>query len=548
MCIVAALAVAQQDTIVNTKHNLSTSGPGPVQALSEDQVCIFCHTPHGARDVAPLWNRRDSTATYIPYDSPTLRASPGQPTGASKLCLSCHDGTIALGDLVSADSAIPMTGDGFMPAGGGLIGTDLRNDHPISFSYDEAQSESGGELVPAGSLDPAIHLDELGMLQCTSCHDPHDNQFGDFLVMDNREAALCRGCHAPFEFELSPHALSPATWSGAGEDPWPHTEYQNVRENSCLNCHQSHHAPGAVELLTDDLDEEVCYKCHDGSVAAEDIRAVFRKSYRHPVELFDGSHTPGESALEAAGHVECVDCHNPHRARDEAATAPLAPGAIRGVTGLDVNGNEVIEAEYEYEVCYKCHGNDDGAPLNTIRRLIPSVNVQQEFSPTSPSYHPVAAVGKAAFVPSLIPPLTVGSMIYCSDCHGNDDPGGPAGPHGSGREFLLKRRYDTGFAEETPAAYALCYGCHDRDSLLGDEGFEEHSRHIERASCSVCHDPHGIDYTEGSQTNNAHMINFDPAYVLPNNDGVLEYVSTGPGSGYCSLRCHNKNHRESDYP
>ncbi|MCX7016040.1 MAG: hypothetical protein NTW86_26370 [Candidatus Sumerlaeota bacterium] len=93
------LNAARGATIINSRHNLSVSGPGPVRALSEERVCIFCHTPHGGRADAPLWNRRDSAAAYIPYDSPTLKALPGQPTGSSKLCLSCHDGTIAMGDL-----------------------------------------------------------------------------------------------------------------------------------------------------------------------------------------------------------------------------------------------------------------------------------------------------------------------------------------------------------------------------------------------------------------------------------------------------------------
>lgn len=107
----AALApalAAQPGSVADTPHNLSVSGPGPIRAASEDRVCIFCHTPHGARATAPLWNRNDSTASYLPYDSPTLNADPGQPTGSSKLCLSCHDGTIALGS--TATGTIAMAG------------------------------------------------------------------------------------------------------------------------------------------------------------------------------------------------------------------------------------------------------------------------------------------------------------------------------------------------------------------------------------------------------------------------------------------------------
>ena len=72
-----------------SKHNLSVSGPSETKAVSESQICIFCHTPHRARqDIPYLWNRQEQTASYIPYQSSTLFAKVGQPTGASKLCLS----------------------------------------------------------------------------------------------------------------------------------------------------------------------------------------------------------------------------------------------------------------------------------------------------------------------------------------------------------------------------------------------------------------------------------------------------------------------------
>ena len=106
---------------------------------------MFCHTPHGANAAAPtpLWNRELSGATYIPYNSSSIEAvGIGQPGGSSKLCLSCHDGTIAIGSVNVLDGAqltlpIAMTGtetDGTMPAGAGAatgftrrLGTDLTN-------------------------------------------------------------------------------------------------------------------------------------------------------------------------------------------------------------------------------------------------------------------------------------------------------------------------------------------------------------------------------------------------------------------------------------
>ncbi|MCF6286415.1 MAG: hypothetical protein L3K26_14665, partial [Candidatus Hydrogenedentes bacterium] len=110
MTILWLIAGNANPDIENTKHNLSVSGPGTVKGSSETEICLFCHSPHTATAAVPLWNRTLPNLVYIPYSSSTLQSSPGQPTYASKLCLSCHDGTIALGSLESRDTPIAMTG------------------------------------------------------------------------------------------------------------------------------------------------------------------------------------------------------------------------------------------------------------------------------------------------------------------------------------------------------------------------------------------------------------------------------------------------------
>jgi hypothetical protein len=107
-----------------SKHNLSISSPGDVHATTESDICIFCHTPHNATGDGPLWNHQMSSAAYQPYTSSTLKATVGQPTGASRLCLSCHDGTVALGMVHSRSGGIAMNSP-MMPAGPNNIGTDL---------------------------------------------------------------------------------------------------------------------------------------------------------------------------------------------------------------------------------------------------------------------------------------------------------------------------------------------------------------------------------------------------------------------------------------
>ncbi|NIR43522.1 MAG: cytochrome C, partial [Gemmatimonadetes bacterium] len=97
----AAYAAAPSTSVTDShnKHNLSVyrqDGTNPTRSTVEERVCIFCHTPHHASEVTPLWSRFLSVASYTPYNSSTLKvsAAPGQPTGVSRLCLSCHDGTI----------------------------------------------------------------------------------------------------------------------------------------------------------------------------------------------------------------------------------------------------------------------------------------------------------------------------------------------------------------------------------------------------------------------------------------------------------------------
>ncbi len=147
--------------ISDTKHNLSISGPGPIKSTVEEEICVFCHTPHKARrDIPYLWNRADSTANYTTYESSTLYATVGQPTGASKLCLSCHDGTIALGAVLSRPTEIPFAGGiRFLPEGPSKLGTDLSDDHPVSFVYDENLAASNGELASPSSLTGRIRVD-----------------------------------------------------------------------------------------------------------------------------------------------------------------------------------------------------------------------------------------------------------------------------------------------------------------------------------------------------------------------------------------------------
>ena len=563
MSVVFALFLAPDSilanySVVSTKHNLSTSGPGPIKSESEEQVCIFCHTPHHANtdiDTTHLWSRDLNTDVYDLYGSKTMTAAPLQPRGYSRLCLSCHDGTIALG-VLHGGRTISVSGTGLADgkltaANRGFLGEDLSDDHPISFDYTLALANSNGELKPPANLDPRIKLEGGTSLECTSCHNPHSDPYGGkFLAVSNLRSGLCTACHDKTGWNSNSHATSEKTWNGSGTDPWPSSTDLTVEENGCGNCHRPHTAQG--QHLLNAVEESNCLVCHSGNVAAKNIaEEVDNKTYRHPVSdiLDSGVHDAAEDYSGIVEkHVECVDCHNPHQVNDSIKSAPLVPGRLAGVTGVMIDGTVINPAVNEYEVCFKCHG----ALANNVRRddAIPRVETQADnsvkFATTNPSYHPVLGPRNSGRS-TLLPPWISSSVLYCTDCHNNDTIGGPTGPHGSNNKHILVRKFET---SETPAAsynvadYALCFGCHDQNTLFGTTTkFKQHKTHVEmhtkKDRCVYCHDPHG-------STQNPGLINFDlrPGIVTSNGGRpiVYKYNDSEIKKTSCVLVCHGTVH------
>lgn len=545
---VAAVREGWAAGVADTKHNLATGGTG---ATSE--ICIFCHAPHNATPATPLWNRTLPTLVYTPYSSSTMQAAPGQPTHASKLCLSCHDGTIGLGQTLNP----PMpAGTGGTITGRANLTTDLSDDHPVSFAYTSALAAQDTELVDPSLLTGSVRLDRYGELQCTTCHDPHYTPYPKFLVKDNTYSGLCTTCHRKQGWAGSNHSTSTATWNGAGLDPWPHTDWTTVATNGCENCHSPHKAGQPLRLLNYAKEEDNCLSCHNGNVDRKNLSAEFQKAYRHPIASYTSIHDPTENFSTMPRHVECQDCHNPHAANSTTATAPAVSGPLLNVAGITSAGTRTDNAQYQYEVCFRCHSDNPNVPAPTIRRQILQPNIRLKLQLTNPSMHPVMGQGRSTTVPSLISPWTTTSRVYCTDCHSNNaGPGangtGPKGPHGSTWPFILEREYRTADnTTETAQVYAMCYKCHNRTSILNDQSFRYHHEHItgQNTPCSVCHDPHGISSTQGNATKNSHLINFDTTVVLPDpTTGRLEFNDLGTRTGRCYLRCHGESHSPKSY-
>lgn len=552
-------------SVVGSKHDLSVTGPGPIRAVSETNPCTFCHIPHAAS--GKLSARPDPKSAYLPYDSSTMSAKPGAPTGASRVCLSCHDGTIAVGRTIARD--IPTTGGSIAPGSRAHIGTDLRSTHPISFAPGPSQKT---RRPPAGD---AVKYDHGGQVQCTSCHDPHrqygDPQVGKFLVKASARSQLCLSCHDALQ--ASPSASSHANAVAQfGVREGNTTGRASVGEAGCEACHPSHHGDGKGRLLdrASGDDDAPCLRCHSGTVARRNIAAELSKRSAH-VSRDKGVHDAGEGRPGAAQrmpeaspaarrHVACVDCHDPHRASDRAATMASLSGALDGVWGVDRNGQRVEQVRFDYELCFKCHGDSVNQPapglanLSAPRRGAAETNLRLAFASDAASAHPVVAPGRGAPSPSLKPPWTTGSTISCGDCHASDGgPGaggsGPRGPHGSSFPFLLERSYATAdLTPESATAYALCYKCHDRAVVLSARSsFPEHVRHAGIAApCSACHDPHGVSARRSLPGANLHLVDFDTSIVQP-FQGARRYQSTGAGAGNCTLTCHGHDHNASAY-
>jgi len=191
-------------TIINSAHDFSSSN-------ADQQICVNCHTPHNS-DItvatAPLWNHDLTSGPFQPYTSPTMNATPGDPTGSSLLCLSCHDGTVAI-DSFGGN----VGGDFMLPSDEHYIGTDLRDDHPISFTYDTALANAdpglndpsattttiglGGDKTNTGLVsDLMLPADQV---QCSSCHDVHNGFVppaeASLLLITKQNSSICLTCH-----------------------------------------------------------------------------------------------------------------------------------------------------------------------------------------------------------------------------------------------------------------------------------------------------------------------------------------------------------------
>lgn len=243
LTVIGTVQAKGPSNIRNTVHNLSSIHPKKgtneineaYLSSNEDEVCIFCHTPHGGSLTGPLWNRPDTNnlEAYYHYKSDTssehLKALSfrREVNDESKLCLSCHDGSVSVHSILNTSNRTPggvplsqsgadntvtintlfnyvssRIGDSFDTDGASKDRTvDLMDDHPISLSYRDVLLTKSAEFV----ADPAkvrFFGGEEKRVECSSCHDPHVDymdplyvEYTPFLITSNKGSALCLACH-----------------------------------------------------------------------------------------------------------------------------------------------------------------------------------------------------------------------------------------------------------------------------------------------------------------------------------------------------------------
>jgi predicted CXXCH cytochrome family protein len=582
-------------------HYLGPGSKSPITGARPD-ACIYCHAPHSGLNVG-LWNQKLTTQNYTIYTSDTETNRGRQPklNSDSNQCLSCHDGTVAVGDTVVYGK---VTTHGSMYTAD-VFGSNMQSSHPFSLRLPLKDNiELAASLVArhrTADTTGAVKLID-GNVECTSCHNPHvqakDLISQNFLVKDSSSGQMCLACHDPnrqmsrqvnplADWTTSAHAVS----TGKISPQALLGNYTTVAADACISCHAPHNASGTARLLRGQ-NEQDCIACHNGAnISPMPPYANIFPEYAppkigHPFPTSTNPHDAAESVLlNNNRHATCVDCHNAHGSQIVGVFPP--PPLIRisqqDIAGIsDSDGISLLTpATNQYENCLRCHGTSSGKQVLPIYGYLPvravsagdPLNVIAQFEPSSTnmSSHPVmhTSINNSLPQPSLLPNMlnldginngrAMGTQILCTDCHNSDDNRefggkGPNGPHGSKWTHILERRYEFSQAPapgqtinnlfpnpdlSVNGPYALCGKCHNLSIVNSSASWSGHINHMKDGfTCSTCHTAHGMGATNGS-ISGERLINFDVNVVAPNGANPITY---NHAANTCVLVCHLTAH------
>ena len=612
--------------------------------------CGSCHDPHGPNHVTDIHTGqllpnlsliRGLIGTYVPQaiEPAIFQSRPGHFAFASAntpwtgICQGCHtqtnyhrnDSSSGHNHQVGDDcTTCHSHADGFKASGAGCLGC-----------HSTAQGSGGNrrQIVGPGAdfernsqhVSDGTNNQVVTDADCVVCHDQsaHKNNpetivllkapdGGASYVYDGAGASMetyCIDCHdadsslahgsQPFSDGKIPGNIS-QWW----DIPSAHssTSSSSLATEKCMACHggidstsaKEHNTHGTRqsdlhsdlvegEIVAND-EESLCFACHDADGgAATDIESRFYAVanggliYHHPVE--DWEQTPGRE-------VECQSCHNHH--------AATAANPLRGVTGVDIDGNPVGPGTanprqvLEYEICLKCHGDTYNASMNR------TTNKRLDFATNNSAFHPVAGPGRnrsTAMQNQLLGGLTIDSIILCSDCHNSEttadvngsaynSPSSPKGNHGSNIPWNLRAKYieDPASAQSTfvPGDFKLCLLCHDVAAFNGQDGngmtnfnsggdnfhryhLDDHSDSVTCANChynnhgsqDAAHTEYLIDGTRylnppvGYKTR---MVSFSPDMTgAGGSQNPTFVINTSSRERSCDVTCHGMNHENEPY-
>ena len=182
--------------IAGSAHDFS------MESWSDGKICEPCHTPHNSHNPGgpswahgPLWNHDNSLAVYTVYTSPTMDYPTGTPGTVSKLCLSCHDGTVAIDAFGGASGSTFMTGSAAVGSN-----SDLSNDHPIGIVWRHQTTRPNCTNYCHFIERKVKFFGPTTTVECASCHEPHNNSMnGKMLRAPLAGSELCFQCHTDKE-------------------------------------------------------------------------------------------------------------------------------------------------------------------------------------------------------------------------------------------------------------------------------------------------------------------------------------------------------------
>jgi len=579
-------------------HDLTPGSKSPITGARPGS-CFYCHAPHsGLATGQSLWNQTQTKATYQLYTSSTYHQKGQQPLlgSDSNLCLSCHDGTVAVGNTI-VEGQVTMTGSMYPQD---VLGTNLQSSHPFSLQLPIKDAiDLIASLASQGKTGDPKGLVTLinGNIECTSCHNAHvqaiDRLSQNFLVRDSSNAQMCLACHDPNR-TISGQVNPLAGWASSAHATATNKvaaganlgSYGTVAANACISCHTPHNAQGAARLLHGPNQQD-CAGCHSGgsnlTPGIPNVFAEFSKT-GHPFPGGNNTHDAAEDVLlNNNRHATCADCHNGHGSQQVVTFPP--PPAVRvsqnGVAGISAtDGITIVDPSVnQYENCLRCHGTSTGKVSNPIFGYLPlravsgsdPLNVIPQLAATATSSHPVTHTRSSTLPqPSLVQTMldenggathgrAMGNQTFCTDCHNSDDNRefggpGPNGPHGSTHTHILERDYEFSQAPapgqlitnlfpnpdlSIKGPYAMCGKCHDLNNVVSNASWNQHGSHINTGfSCSVCHTAHGMGARSGT-ISGERLVNFDINVVAPNGGSPVSYSRA---TNTCVLVCHMAAH------